>query len=309
MKQVVAAATGVAAVLALVAAWEEFGVSRWLALRNPEKIASLSAQSWVQSESGSMPLLILVPHNGLETPFGLPDRKCENCIASGGDTETGDMATHIADAIERRIGRRPFVVRNLLQRRKFDANRDRDEAIAGITEMAPIWEGWHAHIDSAKQSALALHPRALVLDLHRHGHDVQRIELGYLIGRKLGLPDDELTPLLQQSSIAGLDGTSRSGDRGAALLRGPRALGTLLSQSGYAAVPSATDPAPKPNEEYYYGGFNVYRHGSLAGGSVDAIQVELNDGGAFWEETDRFADAFAAAIVQYLREQYGWTPQ
>jgi hypothetical protein len=309
LKRIVASAI-VLAVMALVLVESENEIFSWLALRNPEQMAAVASQEWVQSDSGSMPLVILVPHGGKAKPRGLPDRSCDVCLG-GEDTDTGVMAERIANAIEGRIGRRPFVVRNLLHRGKFDANRDIDEAVSGVREVVPVWERWHQRIDEAKQAALATNTRALVIDLHGHAHDVQRIELGYLIRLRQGTPG-EMTPVdLRASSIAQLVGRAASGDGAAALLRGPRALGTLLAEAGFPAVPSASDPAPKSGEQYYSGGYNVVRHGSLAGGNVDAIQMELNYEGLLGDEASqaRFAEAFAGAVIKYLSEQYGWTPQ
>jgi hypothetical protein len=311
VKKAIAVAIAITALVVLEDVLTGPSVNRWFALRDPARMMSLASREWVQSEPGSMPLVILVPHDGEFRPRGLPDRVCNNCL-DGKDSGTGEMARLIADAIEARVGRRPFVVRNLLYRRKFDANRERLEATAGVREVMPIWERWHARIDEAKRAALNTNPRALVLDLHAHGHDVQRIELGYLIGpQQLALSDELLAIALPASSIAAIDGVAKSGDRGAALLRGPLALGTLLSQAGYPAVPSASDPSPKSGEEYYTGGFNTERHGSRQGGNVDAIQVEMNGEGVLDSEADqvRFAHTFAGVLIQYLAEQYAWTPQ
>lgn len=270
----------------------------------------LDVSGWVSSSDGTVPLVIVAPHGGDLAPGELPDRVCAACVTVN-DANTRALATGISDAFARRIGRRPFVVANLLSRRKFDANRELAEATGGYTPLAPLWALFHARIDSAKARATRVHPRALLIDLHGHGHAVARLELGYLLSAaNLRLGDSILTPLVMASSIAGLDTAAVSGDSGVALLRGTRALGTRLAGLGFPAVPSAGDAAPIAGQEYFDGGYNTERHGSLVGGPVDAIQIECNYAGVRDTPAARtaFAEAFVTAMLAFLHDHYGWVP-
>lgn len=270
----------------------------------------LDVTAWVSAIDGTMPLVIVAPHGGDIAPADLPDRACPGCVTVN-DANTRALATEISDAFARRVGTRPFVVANLLSRRKFDANRDLAEATAGYSTLAPLWSLFHARIDSAKARATRVHPRALLIDLHGHAHAVARLELGYLLtAANLRLGDSILTPLVMASSIARLDSAALSGDSGVALLRGPRALGTRLAALGFPAVPSASDPAPAVGAEYFNGGYNTERHGSITGGPVDAIQIECNYAGVRDTPAARtaFAEAFVTAALAYLDDHYGWGP-
>jgi hypothetical protein len=85
----------------------------------------------------------------------------------------------------------------------------------------------------------------------------------------------------------------------------------MLVAAGYPSVPSPSTAAPLVGEEYFDGGFNTARNGSLAGGPVDAIQIashftRVRDTA---ESRAQFADVPAAALVQYLDRHYGWRPQ
>lgn len=224
---------------------------------------------------------------------------------------TVPLAIEISDAFARRIGKRPFVVANLLSRRKFDANRDLSEATGSYAPLAPFWTLFHERIDSAKARAVRVHPRALLIDLHGHAHAVARLDLGYLLSAaNLRLPDSVVTPLMFASSIAGLDAAAVSRDSGVALLRGARSLGSRFAQVGFPTVPSAADPAPAAGDAYFNGGYNTQRHGSQSAGSVDAIQIECNYAGVRDTPTARtnFAEAFATAALAYFADHYGWVP-
>lgn len=276
----------------------------------PPPPAPLDVSSWVTSAEGSMPLILLAPHGGNQTPGVLPDRDCAACVTVN-DADTQALLYAISDAFHARIGRRPWTVVNRLSRVKFDANRDRPEATDDHAPLYPMWALWHERVDSAKARATRLHPRALLLDLHGHAHAVPRIELGYLIpAARLRDDDALLAAALGASSIARLDSVARAGTRGAPMLRGATALGTRLAALGFPAVPSAADPAPLVGQAYFDGGYNTWRHGSVGGGAVDAIQLEHNYAGVRDTPGNRaaYAEALVTALLAFLDDHYGWSP-
>lgn len=271
---------------------------------------ALPVADWVEGVDGEIPLVIIAPHGGDLAPTELPDRVCSGCV-TGNDLNTQALARAISDAFSGRIGKRPYLVINRLQRRKFDANRDLQEATAGYAPLAPMWTRFQGAIDSAKVRARRLHPRILVIDLHGHGHTIQRLELGYqLSASELRLSDAALTPLVSMSSVAQLGRMAASRDSGAVLIRGPRSLGARFATLGIPAVPSDVDPAPLAGQDYFNGGFNTGRHGSSNAGPSDAIQVECHYTGLRDTAANRagFADLFVTAVLAFLRDHYGWVP-
>lgn len=279
-------------------------------LRPPAPTPVYNPAAWVSSSDGTIPVVIVAPHGGDLSPDSLPVRSCAGCITAN-DANTQPLAREIADAFERRIGRRPFLVINRLHRSRFDGNRDRDEATAGHAPLFPVWDFWQASIDSARIRASRVHPRGLLIDLHGHGHAIPRLELGYLLtAAQLRLPDDQLLPALGTSSLAQLQQLQPAGDSGAALVRGPRALGSRLVALGVPAVPSDVAPAPLIGEDYFTGGYNTVRHGSRGGGAVDAIQIEAHFAGVRDSEANRraFAERLVTALLGMLEDYYGWTP-
>jgi hypothetical protein len=80
------------------------------------------------------------------------------------------------------------------------------------------------------------------------------------------------------------------------LLRGPASLGGRFEAEGYPSVPSPTRLSPGP-DPYFNGGYSTARHGSLAGGPVNAVQLEAYFGGVRDTEMNRLAFAAAAARV------------
>lgn len=262
--------------------------------------------------AGNAPLIIIAPHGGLLAPEAIPDRTCAACTTVN-DANTQDLARQLADSFAARTGRRPWLVVNLLHRRKFDGNREVVEATGGFAPLQPVWEALHAAVDSARRSIERSSGRGIVVDLHGHAHTIQRLELGYLIGdATLRLSDSALVTqgALARSSIARIS-AERAGVIGpVTLLRGSLSLGALMVAAGYPSVPSPNDPAPAAGEPYFEGGYNTDRHGSVRGAATDAIQIECYFAGVRDTESNRgrFAAALAAALDRMLRDEYGWRP-
>lgn len=270
------------------------------------------ARSWLEYQPGDAPIVLIAPHGGTLAPSELADRSCSACVTAN-DLNTQELARAIADAFARRTGMRPHLVVNRLHRRKFDGNRERVEATGGAASLDTAWTWLQAALDSSTRRVAQRWSRGLVIDLHGHGHSVPRLELGYLLtDAELRRTDAAISSTgdMGRTSIARLSNDARGGDRGTALLRGPNSLGALLSAAGYASVPSPSVPAPLIGEEYFDGGFNTRRNGSVAGGALDAIQVECQLSGVRDTAASRaqFAEAFAAALVTYLDRHYAWRP-
>lgn len=300
-------------VLALACSGASGGMGPLPDLPDPPDVPAptpLDPSGWVDAFDGTLPLVLVAPHGGDQSPDSLPTRDCMDCVTVN-DANTAALAYAISDAFHARIGRRPFVVVNRLHRRKFDANRDMTEATDSYTRLDTMWRFWHQNIDSAKARATRVHPRALLLDLHGHAHSIARIEIGYLLtASHLRETDEQLSLRLGNSSIARLDSVGLAGARGAAMLRGPLALGSRLATLGYASVPSNADPAPLVGQDYFNGGYNTQRHGSLVAGTMDAIQLEHHFTGVRDTPESRaaYAEALVTALLAYLEDHYGWSP-
>jgi hypothetical protein len=260
--------------------------------------------AYIELTAGSLPLVLSAPHGGALTPAELPDRTSGETVT---DTNTLELALAIAAAFEERTGKRPHLVLCQLERTKLDANRDIGEAAQGNPLAEVAWREWHGFLTAARAAVEEGGP-GLYIDLHGHGHAILRLELGYLLtASELALSDAQLNSpaLTSRSSIRALATRSPAGLAG--LLRGPSSLGALLEARGYAAVPSASQPAPGSSDPYFSGGYDTGRHGSRTDGMVDAIQIEAHRVGVRDTESNRaaFANALVQVLQDYLRAHYG----
>jgi hypothetical protein len=265
---------------------------------------------WIEYQPGNAPLILIAPHGGTLAPTSIPDRTCSGCETVN-DLNTQDLARQIADSFAARTGRRPHLVLNRLSRRKFDANRDIAEATGGFAGTERSWRYLHAYVDTAKAAIVRTPGKGLVLDLHGHGHAIARLEVGYLLtATQLRLDDATLATqsAMNQTSIARLTRDALAGEAPVALLNGPNSLGGLLAAAGVPSVPSHLDRAPAAGDEYFSGGYNTQRHGSLASGTIDAIQIEHNNAGIrdTPQNRGRYAGILATALARYFERHYGW---
>lgn len=246
---------------------------------------------------GTLPLVISVPHGGSLTPAGMPDRSGD--VTTITDAHTIELAQEVSDAFARRTGQRPSLVISRLHRRKLDPNREIGEAAQGSAPAERAWREYHGFIDAARQALADAGVAGLYIDLHGHGHDVQRLELGYLLGANdLALSDATLDSptLVAKSSLRALVGGGRTH---AQLVRGALSVGGVMEQRGYAAVPSPAQPEPGL-APFFSGGYSTSRHASREGTRIAGFQLEANMRGV--RDTPEHRRAFADALVDGLLE-------
>ena len=271
-----------------------------------------SANGHIEYRCGDLPLLVSVPHGGALTPADMPDRTCNDPVYDV-DANTVELGDAIDSVFAVTDGCRPHVVINHLARRKLDANRNLADGACGDAQAVLAWQAFHAFIDSAKARVSATAGKGFYLDLHGHGHTVQRLELGYLLYEdELALSDAMLntSTYIDYSSIRGLALQNQLALTHAELLRGPLALGTRLASLGYPSVPSQQDPFPQQGQPYFSGGYNTARHGSYNGGVIDGVQVECNFSGVRDSPVNRarFADSLRVALSTFLIDHYFMQP-
>src|SRR6185503_11269225 len=275
---------------------------------------------YIEYVAGNAPVIYSAPHGGPLTPSEIPDRTAGNC--GGSATTTTDLNTiDLVRAMQARhfarFGTYPHIIINHLARRKLDANRTAEEAACGDAEALIALGEWHDFIDVAKAAVLQASDHGWYMDMHGHGHSIQRLELGYLLtGAQLDLPDASLDANAAYEDTASMRTISEFAPPSfSALLRGASSLGTLYANNGFRSVPSAAEPGPDGNT-YFSGGDNTRRHacgaeatayGGTTAGNICGVQIEANYTGVRDNASnrDRFGDATAVVLEQYLATHWG----
>ena len=261
---------------------------------------------YVEFLVGDAPIVLSAPHGGTLLPAEIPDRTSGETVR---DTNTDTLAVVISNTFAASLNHRPHVIVMRLHRRKVDANREIVEAAQGNHFAEIAWKEFQGFIEAARADVRTRFTNGFYIDLHGHGHPIQRLELGYLISAtELAGTDAQLNALVAQTSVRAL--AQRRSLALASLLRGPQSLGAMFEQEGFAAVPSPASPNPA-GAEYFSGGYNTDRHGSRASGTIDGVQLEANftgvrDNATSWQ---RFATALVSVLDRYFTQYYTALPR
>lgn len=217
----------------------------------------------------------------------------------------------IRSAFYNRTGRYPHVIVSTLYRGKLDPNRTLLAGACQDAEAEIAWNEYHDFVDVAKARVTADYGRGWFTDIHGHGNDLQRLEIGYLLeGSDLRQTDATLDGSVSyenESSFRTFSaGTTVSFSD---LLRGPGSLGTLLEAEGYPSVPSTSTPSPLSTQPYFSGGYSVKRHACSTGTTnICGLQIEHD---TLVRHTQSARAAYAAALVRayetYLAQNFGFS--
>src|SRR6056297_23415 len=267
-------------------------------------------KGYIEYIAGDYPLIISVPHGGYEVPDEIADRNCDGCVYTH-DSFTQEIGRSITQYFFNETGHYPHVIISLLDRTKLDPNRPIEEGADGDPLGEEAWTNYHNFIEDAKTKIIQDFGRGLLIDLHGHGHQIQRIELGYILTHNdLNETDETLnTPFhINRNSTKNLVNDNVLNLTHAELVRGPLSFGALIHNKGYPAVPSPADPYPEFGDPYFNGGQIVYDHGAHFNNNFDAFQIEadqnirINGGESAREE---FSELCANTIKEYLALHYG----
>lgn len=266
------------------------------------------SNNYTEYINGTLPVIISAPHGGRVRPSSIPTRTsaCGSDVVTVLDTNTEELARAIDSCLYVLTGQHAHTVLCLLSRQKMDANRPMDVGACGNATAEEAWKDYQNFIDSSQQRILRNYGRGLFIDVHGHGHTVQRNEIGYLLSGAELREDDAIintADYTAESSIRYLAWKNTGNLSHAGLVRGAQAFGTLLANAGYPSVPSVQDPYPLEDQSYFNGGYNTQRWGSRNGGKIDAFQIETNYTGVRNNAASiaAFADTMAHVIMRYMQ--------
>jgi N-formylglutamate amidohydrolase len=178
---------------------------------------------YVEWIPGDLPIVVTAPHGGTLSPTEIPDRTTGTTTR---DLNTDELAHEVVNAFVERFGKRPHLIVCKLHRRKLDANRAIVEAAAGNPVAERTWREYHGFIEASIADVRRGPGTGFYVDLHGHGHDIQRLELGYLVSAaKLALTDQQLALDLTMMSSSLWSIASTSSVSFPSVLRGSSSLG------------------------------------------------------------------------------------
>ncbi len=263
--------------------------------------------NYIEYRAGDLPLILTAPHGGTLTPSEIPDRTYGTTTL---DTNTRELAIACYNEIVTRTGKRPHLILCHLRRTKLDANREIVEAAQGNTFAEQAWTEFHDYIAAARSATRSDHGFAHLIDLHGHGHAIDRLELGYGLGAtELNITDTALNnPGYAWMSTLRTLALARPGVPFSTLLRGSRSFGDLCNLRGVPAWPSPDFPSPG-TADFFNGGYIVQTHSCLLDNdTVRGVQIESHFTGVRDSSASRadFASRLANVLQPYLWDNYGY---
>ena len=263
-------------------------------------------RDYVEYVPGELPLILAATHGGRRAPVEIPDRGYGVLV---NDVNTLELTLAVRRALIDLTGRAPHVVLSHLHRRKLDANREIGEAAQDNPYAEQAWREFHDWVATARETVAADFGKGLFLDIHGHGHEIQRLELGYLLAAaELNRPDSSL----DSDEVAARASIRELGDASplpfSRLLRGPTSLGGIFEDEDIPAVPGPAAPGPG-DDPYFRGGYNTRLYGSLNDSEViDGVQIEHHYRDLRDSEENRNAYAASAAVVirEFMLAHYGF---
>ena len=226
--------------------------------------------------SGSLPVLLTVPHDGEWLPDTLPIRTKGVMVR---DLNTRRLAEALAARLEEQTGKRPYLLIACLSRKVLDVNRSPAEATEAA-EALPAYRAYHAQLAQFVADIRQRFPQGgLLLDIHGQGFD---------------------TGMIFRGTQAGLTTQALIERHGPQAIQGRTSLSGQLAARGYRVSPPID--APSLHESRYAGGYTVMSYGSHRPDGIDAIQLEF---GRDLRSSPRLPQDLAASLIAFLHD-YGF---
>lgn len=238
--------------------------------------------SMVTIETGDLPIIISAPHGGREAIPGVAERQGNEVarFSSKADFNTDRLAEHLADTIEKQLGKRPYVVIARFHRKYLDANR-RDRDAFESQKAKAVYDAYHQALVKARSDVIERWGRGVLFDLHGQGAEPKAIFRGTQNGKTT-------THLINRF--------------GREALTGENSVFGQLARQDVPVIP-ATGSSDREHANYD-GGYTVKTYGSGSVGTLDAIQLELGrelrSTEAIPATAAKLTNAIAAFAVEYL---------
>lgn len=233
----------------------------------------------VTVQPGNLPIILSAPHGGRDAVAGVPERRGEGVkqFKSESDSGTDRLALLLADAIEKKLEKRPYLVIARFHRKYVDANRPAADAYEA-TEAKPTYDAYHRALAEARQQVMRRWGHGLLLDLHGQVAENKAIFRGTQNGKTT-------THLISRF--------------GREAVVGKKSLFGSLAEQGIAVIP-AVDSTDREDSRYS-GGYTVQTYGSADGGTLDAIQLEVGKDLRTAETSAETATRLASGIAAFAR--------
>jgi len=242
--------------------------------------AQSKPDSLVTIETGELPIILSAPHGGRDAIPGVLERQGEgvDLFNPRSDSGTDHLTEKLADALEKRLGKRPYIVIACFHRKYVDANRPKGDAYES-EKAKSAYDTYHQALAKARRDVIRRWGHGILFDIHGQGAKPKAIFRGTQNGKTA-------THLVSRF--------------GRETLCGETSVFGQLAKQGFPAIPAVGSTDREHLD--YDGGYIVITYGSASGGTLDAIQLELGRELRSSEATTSTASKLANAITAFANE-------
>ena len=244
-------------------------------------------RSYTTIEPGHLPIILSAPHGGRDSIPGVDARLGNNVrmFKTQTDMRSGQLAQRLADALEKQLGKRPYVIIARFHRKYLDANRPQELAYES-SNAKPVYDAYHRAIAEARDDVVDRWGQGILLDIHGQANNATAIYRGTQNGKTT---------------------THLIGRFGRESLIGRTSLFGQLANQGLSVIPDVG--VADREHSSYDGGYIVNTYGSRAGGTVDAIQLELGNDLRSSQNLSSTASKVATAITAFASDYLPKSPR
>ncbi|MDZ4685693.1 MAG: hypothetical protein SH850_11560 [Planctomycetaceae bacterium] len=245
--------------------------------------AAVDVSQSVTVQIGQLPIILSAPHGGtlpipdVEVPReGEGLAKVPGGFVTSRDTGTEELVKEVAAAIEKKFGKRPYVVAARTHRKFVDMNRPAEKAYED-PDAKPVYDFYHQSLAKACREVQQTFRTGLLLDLHGQGTAKDTVFRGTKHGQTVTLLRERF---------------------GEPAHTGDESLWGSLKSRGWKVHP---DPHDGKEQSGFTGGYIVQTYGSHQGFGIDAIQLEFGADYRNAEARAKTAAALADALAEYAQ--------
>ena len=138
----------------------------------------------VTYQAGGLPIILSAPHGGKDAVPGVPPREGKGVARFNPkiDSNTAVLTEKLADALEQKTGKRPYVVIARFHRKFIDANRSPGSAYES-EQAKPVYDAYQQALAKSRQDVIARWGSGILIDIHGQGAAPETIYRGTQNGK------------------------------------------------------------------------------------------------------------------------------
>ena len=254
------------------------------------------ADNYIEYIPGDLPIIIVAPHDGALMPFSLATLTDPRGNDNGTAETTQLLNTYLNTKTN---GGTPHVIINNLNTSYLNPATDIDDGAGSQTATRNAYKEFHDFIEDAKSKVTQDWGKGHYIEIHGNGGtDDEWNEIGVGVSDTyLNGTDEDILGRLNVSSLKNL--ATNGGIDFLQIVKGPASFGSLLQGYGWKSTPSQVNPKPG-NNTFFFSGYNVQKHGSRYGGSIDATHLESYFVFMQSANRDQYTNAVAESLLTFM---------